>query len=232
MRGTSVFFVATLLGASVLFVESHARAQVREAPSLDRPLASPSHALELEVGTGYTQGFGSLTPSQGIRDVAGPGIGASVGVGYRFDPRFSIGLQGEYQAFAPNTLAYAGARGIAGNLGFTFHGRPFVTGDPWLRVASGYRMLWSVNPVNGGPTTMVHGFEVAKAALGYDFRFSPGVAIAPVVGVDLDLWEWQVQSGVNSALSSSQVGTYVFVGLQGRFDVGKMEEPHATIAGR
>jgi hypothetical protein len=93
-------------------------------------------------------------------------------------------------------------------------------------------MLWSVNPLGGSPTTMVHGFELAKATFGYDFRFSPGVAIAPVVGADVDLWAWQEQNGVNTALSSAQVGMYVFAGLQGRFDMGEGRAPRANIAGR
>jgi hypothetical protein len=229
MRGR-VMIAAGFVGASSLLLASSALAQ--EAPSLNRPMAAPSNAFELNVGTGYTQGFGLLTPTRSIRDVAGAGLGAHVGLDYRFDPRWSIGIQGEYQEFAPNTSANTAARGLAANVGLTYHARPFRTGDPFVRLGTGSRLLWSVNPPGGGPTTMVNGFELAKASFGLDYRFSPGVAIAPVVGVDVDLWAWQQQSGVSAALSRAQVGSYIFLGVQGRFDFGVGEEPGRTVAGR
>jgi hypothetical protein len=100
MRRTGISCAGLALAAALLVA---GRAAAQEAPRLDLPLAAPSNALELKVGTGYTQGYGPLTPTRSIRDVAGAGIGASVDADYRFGPRWSIGLQGEYQEFAPNT---------------------------------------------------------------------------------------------------------------------------------
>jgi hypothetical protein len=207
-------------------------AQAQEEGAMSRPLAAPSNALELKVGAGYTQGFGSLTPTQRILDVAGAGLGVDADVDYRVAPRWSLGIQGEYQEFNANQNANAGARGLAGNVGVTYHAMPFVHGDPWLRLGTGYRMLWSVDPVGGVPTTLVHGFELGKATFGYDIRASSGVAIAPVVGADLDLWAWQEQNGVNTALSTARVGMYVFAGMQARFDVGATEEQTSETAQR
>jgi hypothetical protein len=174
-------------------------------------------AFELRVGTGYTQGFGMIAPGQSIPNTAGAGIGASIDADYRITPHSSIGVQVEYQEFI-NELNTS-ARGLAANLGITVHGAPFSRGDPWLRLASGYRLLWSVNPP-GLPTTMLNGFELGKVTLGYDLRFSRDVALAPVIGADLNLFVWQDQDGMNTSLSSAQVGMFVFAGLQARFDMG------------
>lgn len=218
---------AGLLATTGLPFGSIALAQ-EEGPTLN--LQAPSNTLELRIGTGYTQGFGLLSSSQSIDAVAGPGVGIDAAADYRFDPRWSIGLQGEYQEFAPNTSATAAARGSAGNVGFTYHASPFVRGDPFLRIGTGYRLLWDVHPVGGAPTVLVHGFQLATATLGYDFRSSPGIAIAPVVGVDLVLWTWQDHGGTNIPLPSAQVGTFLFAGMQGRFDVGEMQTPSRTTA--
>jgi outer membrane protein OmpA-like peptidoglycan-associated protein len=114
------------------------------------------------------------------------------------------------------------SRGLAANLGATYHFEPVVRGDPWLRLGTGYRMVWENDPTGAsGATVLRHGFELLTAKVGYDVRVSEDVALAPVVGADLDMFLWEDPSNGNShALSSAQVGTFVYAGLQGRFDIG------------
>lgn len=72
-----------------------------------------------------------------------------------------------------------------------------------------------------GQTSMRHGFELASAKVGYDFRVSEDLALAPVVGADLNMFLWQTDNNTTSiALSKAQVATFVYAGLQGRFDIG------------
>jgi hypothetical protein len=175
------------------------------------------------VGTGYTQGFGMITPNVGIPSVAGAGIGVNGDIAYRINPHASIGVAGQYQEFTSENNS--ASRGFAGNLGITYHGTPLLRGDPWVRFGAGYRMLWSVNPVGplgvSGPTVLVHGFELAALNIGYDVRLSEGVAIAPMIGADLTMFLWQDTSAFgNHALSSAELGTFVFAGIQGRFNAG------------
>lgn len=214
MRQSALYGVA-LIGVVAFAWTGTAAAQERAYTQGTIP--APADAFELKVGAAYTQGFGMIAPGLSIPNVAGAGIGADVDLDYRMTPHSSIGVQGEYQEFT-NELNTA-ARGLAANIGVTVHGAPFLRGDPWLRLGTGYRLLWSVNPP-GVPTTLVHGFELGKATLGYDIRVSPEVALAPLVGIDLNLFVWQDQNGVSTALSSAQVGSFVFAGLQGRFDMG------------
>jgi hypothetical protein len=210
--------IAPLSGALAAFcaIAWGSAAAAQEASHLQRPLAAPTRALELKVGTGYTQGFGSAAPGRGIADIAGPGVGVDVDADYRLDPRFSLGLQVGYQEF--RSALNTDARGVVTNAGVTLHGSPLDRGDPWIRVGAGYRLLWDVNPP-GTATTARYGFELARASLGYDLRLSSAMAIAPEIGADLNLFLWQTRNGVNSALAGGRFGAFLFVGVQGRFDV-------------
>jgi hypothetical protein len=209
-----------LIGASMCAgaIASTSMAHAQEAPYVEQTLGAPKEAFELKVGTGYTQGFGNIAPGTTVHDVAGPGIGVNVDADYRMDPHWSVGLQGEYQEFT-NSDIDTSARGLAGNIGATYHAIPHMRGDPWFRLGTGYRLLWQVNPP-AAPTTLMHGFELGKATIGYDLRVTPDVALAPLVGIDLNLFVWQNQNSVNTQLSTAQVGSFVFAGLQGRFDMG------------
>jgi hypothetical protein len=246
MRETIAVFGATLLGASALTWGGVAHAQqiapffsaggdpsapgathpdvgAEEGPYRKQYLAAPMEAFELKLAGGYTQGFGNVLPGVGMPSVAGAGVAGNLDLDYRMTPHTSVGFQGQYQEFtSENNEA---SRGLMGNLGITVHGAPFTRADPYARLGVGYRLLWSVNPVVGGVqtnTVLVHGFELANLYLGYDFRLNEGVAISPMIGADLNLFLWERFSGtgITRALPSAQVATFVFAGLQGRFDAG------------
>ena len=187
-----------------------------------RPLAAPTQAFELRLAGGYTQGFGNFSPSLGMPSVAGAGVAGNLDLAYRMNPHASVGVSGQYAQFSSENNA--AARGVVGNIGLTYHGAPYQHADPWIRFGAGYRLVWSVHQfVNGaeGPTVLVHGFEIGALNLGYDLRLSEGVAISPMAGVDLNLFIWDhISGGPSGALSSAQVATFVFAGVQGRFDAG------------
>jgi hypothetical protein len=249
MRETIAVFGAALLGASAVTWGGVAHAQQEQQiapfftsnndPSLPgqshpdvgfgdmeqgyrRPLAAPTQAFELKLAGGYTQGFGNFSPSLGMPSVAGAGVAGNLDIDYRMTPHASVGVMGQYAQFSSENNA--AARGVVGNIGITYHGAPYTRADPWIRFGAGYRLLWSVHQfVNGaeGPTVLVHGFELGALNLGYDLRLSEGVAIAPMAGVDLNLFIWDhINGGSSGALSSAQVATFVFAGIQGRFDGG------------
>jgi outer membrane protein OmpA-like peptidoglycan-associated protein/opacity protein-like surface antigen len=214
-------FLVTLAGAvGLLFVGgSAANAQERPEP-FAQPMAAPSNALELKVGTGYTQGFGNISPVHAMGDVAGPGIGVSVDFDYRLNHLWSLGIEGQYQELhqEQNTAA----RGMAINGGVTYHFAPVVRGDPWVRLGSGYRWLWETDPTGmAGVEVLRHGFDILTAKIGYDVRVSEDVAVAPVIGADLNAFVWEAPSNAPGyAMSAAQVATFVYAGLQGRFDLG------------
>jgi hypothetical protein len=244
MRETIAVFGATLLGASAVTWGGVAHAQQiapffsaqgdNSVPGTTHPdvgmeegyrrqyLAAPTSAFVMKMAGVYTQGFGNASPRVGLPSVAGAGVGGNLDLDYRMSPHASFGVQGQYAEFTSENNA--ASRGVMGNLGVTYHGAPFSRADPWLRFGAGYRLLWSVHPIgplgNEGPTVLLHGFELGNLLLGYDFRLSEGVALSPMIGVDLNLFIWDHVNGVTTALSSAQVNTFVFAGLQGRFDAG------------
>jgi hypothetical protein len=212
MRHIIALLGTAAVGLGALTWGTAARAQ--EAPYLERTLPAPRRAFELKLGTGYTQGFGHVAPGRSILDVAGAGIGFSVDLDYRVNPTASIGVETQYQEFT--TENNAASRGLAANVGVTMHASPERRGDPWLRLGTGYRFLWDVNPFFTDTTIMYHGFDFLTAKVGYDFRPAPDAAIAPVIGADLQSFIWA--NGV--ALSTAQIGTFIYAGVQGRFDAG------------
>ena len=219
MRHALGLLGSVMLGlGGVAALESNADAQETYFSS---PVPAPTKAFELQLSAGYTQGFGNVFPNHGINDVAGAGVGLTAALGYRFTPLVSLDLEGQYQAFSSEN--FGTSEGLDLNVGATFHGRPYHRGDPWLRLATGYRWLWLSNATPGdftvvtlGQTVGFSGWDIINARIGYDIRPSAGLSWAPFVGANLQTFIW----ANTTALSTVQWGTFVYAGLQARFDEG------------
>jgi hypothetical protein len=196
---------------------------------LQRPVPTPAHAFELQISGGYTQGFGNIFPNHGIVDAAGAGFGITASAGYRASRFISVEAEGQYQAYASENLGTAD--GLDLNIGATLHLRPSFGGDPWVRLGTGYRWVW-VNqavPGPGGFTTLVGnvgfgGFDIINARVGYDIRASSNFAWAPIVGANLQTFVW----ANSTPLSSVQWGTFIYAGVQARFNAGGRRENVAS----
>lgn len=214
----TVVLVGALVALSLS--TSFASAQEIGASSLGSPVQAPSNALELKVGAGYTQGFGRTAPTRTLPEVGGAGGAIGAEIDYRINPKWSVGVESQYYDLANSENT--SARGLVGNLGATYHFLPSQFGDPFARLGTGYRFLWENEP-NGVTNTTVlrHGFELAALKVGYDVRLTEDFALAPVVGADLNMFLWEKATGTNGgALASSEWGTFVYAGFQGRFDIG------------
>jgi len=200
--------IIAIFGAALVTAMSiSASAQERNESYLAQHVRAPSDALELKIGTGYTQGFGNVAPGRSLSNVSGAGLGVGVDVDYRLSRPWSIGVEGQYQELTAEQNS--SARGLVANLGVTYHFEPVLRGDPWMRLGTGYRMLWENDPTGSaaGTTLLRHGFELLALKVGYDVRVSEDVAIAPVVGADLDVFVWQDTSpGGTSPMATAQVG--------------------------
>jgi hypothetical protein len=179
-------------------------------------LPAPNKAFELRLGTGYTQGLGHIAPGMHVIDVAGAGISGTLDLDYRINPFLSVGGEAQYQEFTRENNN--GARGLAMNIGVTGHMSPFRRIDPFFRLGSGYRILWDVNQLGSPNTTFYYnGFQFLAGQLGVDIRVDQGLAFAPVIGADLQAFFWQ---NGTTALSSGQLSSFVYAGVQARFDMG------------
>jgi hypothetical protein len=207
---------------SVLLGGASARAQEAIVPPdrdayMTERVPAPSRAFELTVGGSYTQGFGMLQKGIGIADVAHAGAGVDIGLRHRATPHFSWGLDGQYFEMSPTRGP--SARGVSAGLDFTFHGAPFEVLDPWIQFGPGYRMIWQGTTM--GPTMMTHGIQLARVAIGIDLNTGENVAFGPVVGGDLDVFMWQSRGGGPTVeITDPKLSTFIFAGLQGRFDFG------------
>lgn len=216
-------------GAATAFAQTEAQSQrggVSDMDMLKAPVRAPRQAFELGVATGYTQGFGNVYPGRPVGDVANAGVTAGIGLGYRVSPGFSIGATGQYQGYNASNVLPRGTttRGAAAGVEGTFHLAPYDRVDPYVSVGAGYRMLWE-RPEGDAPSTLTHGFELGKVQVGLDLRASEGVAISPVIGADVNMFMWRAGEGAEpTALSRRGLSTFVFAGLEGRFDLGGARE--------
>jgi opacity protein-like surface antigen len=180
---------------------------------LQRPVGAPEKALELNVGTGYTQPFGELSDGVGFPSVANAGVGVEVGAGYRIDPRIGVNISGQYQELEADRGT--GTRGLSGTVAVQYHFKPDSRIDPWAELGAGYRALWQTFG-NNQDTIVSPGLQAARARVGADLRVSQDVALGPFVGADANVFLFQD----GSAIDSPRISTFVQAGLQGRFDIG------------
>ena len=226
---TKIAFPAALAAAFTAATAGTALAQENDESYLRHHVDPPRNALELTVGTGYTEGFGILANDVGMPSVAQEGMAFNFGIGYRLSPHWSIGAMGEYQKFqAERSSAVDGA--VTG-LQAAYHFAPYRRVDPWISLGAGYRWLWEVyhdsapnTPVNGKtPQVLTQGVD-ARLLLGMDIRMTQEFAMGPYIGADLTVFTSQNIAAVDNP------GTSVFVhaGLMGRFDIGAFDHKRPT----
>jgi hypothetical protein len=200
-----------------------ARADITAPPSpaaereefLSRHVSAPWRATELSLGTGYTQGFGMLEQNVGMPRVVTPGMTFDLGLAWRANARWSLGFAAEFQELTAQRSN--AARGATAGPVVTMHLSPFRTSDPWVSLGAGYRMLWET-PAVPQPNVVSHALQLAKLQAGVDFFVTDGVVLAPVVGADVDVFLWQ-SGGGSAAIADPRASTFVFAGVQGRFEI-------------
>ncbi len=238
MSTSSRWIVAAGCVGLAMASSSSALAQERaDRPSyFSERVRAPKDALELGVGAAYSQGTMSPAAGVGATDLTKAGGAFSLQIGYRFVPHFGLSLFGEFTEFTPGNAVAIDAKtrgGVAGIMA-TAHLLPFDRIDPWVRLSSGYRMLW-VTAAPDVPATRWHGFQLAKLDIGADLRTSEDVAIGPTIGVGLSEFFWRNPEGPagNEEISGKRVVPVVYAGIEARFDVGgARRRPASDIAQR
>ncbi|WP_437542570.1 hypothetical protein WME97_30725 [Sorangium sp. So ce367] len=199
---------------------------------LRSPLGAPANALELGLNLGYAQGFGDIGSERRLRDVAGPGAGVGVKLVYRAVPKVGLGLTSRYEQYMAQGAEQGGAdvRGVTLGAEASFHLAPFERVDPVISLGGGYRALWTAarpgvwaaSPAGVRGDTVTHGIELGRLQVVLDVRMSESVALGPTIGGGLNLFLWEDTEGSIRAweVPGSRVNSFVFAGLEGRFDLG------------
>jgi hypothetical protein len=228
MRTSKWIVAAGCTGLAMASAASVLAQERLERPSyFEERVRAPRDAFELMVGAGYSQGTMSPATGTSATDLTKAGGAFSLQAGYRFAPQFALHLFGEFNEFVPGDrlTSNAGARGGVAGINGTFHLLPYNRLDPWVRLGTGYRMLWTTNQP-GAVDTLWHGFQLARIDVGVDLRTSEDVSIGPMVGVDATYFVWTNPSGDvgNQEISGKRIAPFVFAGVQGRFDVAGSRE--------
>ena len=208
---------AAAFGLLAAFATHAAGAEELSHSSSVAPLGAPRRPLEFTFGNAYMQGFGRVASTRIVDRIAGAGFDLSLSVDARLTSRWSIGLQTGFDGFTREQNSSAG--GLSATLGATYSLLPALAGNPWLRFGAGYRRLWEDDPPGAqGVSVNRHALEVASLQLGCDVRLVEGIAIAPMIGGDLDLFVWEDDSqGSRQAVSPGAFSGFVLAGLAGRF---------------
>jgi hypothetical protein len=207
--GVTAFFCA--LGAARV-----ARGEEHHEPPPVQSTASSAMPFQLGVALGYTQRSGEVAPPGGREAIASGGLDVNVSVDHRTAPSWSVGLNLDFLGFGSDTDANASS--VAANLGATYHFEPTSAGDPWLRLGTGYRLLWINDPPGAtGATLLRHGFQLLTLRTGYDVRIVEGVAVGPLIGAELNALIWDDAYGRSTALPGATVEAFFLAGIQGRF---------------
>lgn len=189
--------------------------------ALDRPVASTRPTLEVALAGGYTQGVGGAGAIGSVQDLTGPGGALELQLAYRRSARFSTGVYGTLAWFHHGDAIADGSRtyGATAGVQAAWHASATRALDPWFSVGAGWRGLW-VTYSDARPSAM-HGIELVRLQLGIDYRFSPRLAIAPVIAASLSVF--LVENAVMPEFTQVQdkrLNLYGFTGVLGRFDLG------------
>jgi hypothetical protein len=194
-----------------------------------------SNAVELRVATGYAQGVGNVGANMpSLTDTGTAGGEVELGVGYRLIPQLTLGVYGSGAAYGrgsqvdSSTSLYSATAGAEADWHF-LPGRS--EWDPWVSLGAGWRGYW-LNDSQG--TTSLQGWQIARLRVGVDFRIDKAVAIAPVIGADLTTFFTQSTPVSNGStnIQSPNVNTFLFAGIQGRFDIPTGSDSPSRVASR
>ena len=218
--------LAIALGSlcAAVLIPAVARAEVDSPSSDERQYRlAPVGAVELTMGNGFSQGFGSAARDElDIGDLSSGGFSTQLGIGYRMSPHLMIGwyLEGSRyysgSAVPDGTVNYSAAMGVQA----TWHFRPFARIDPWASVGTGARGHW-VNLPNAQGSDM-YGVDVLRLRVGADYKLGPSTSIGPMLGASFATLLAVDDSPTSSLheIDSPGMSTFVFAGVQGRFEIG------------
>jgi len=187
------------------------------------PATAPARAVELNVGWGYSQGFGRVSENDGdLGDEAASGTAVSFGVGYRLNPTWMIGGYAEGAFYRPDQGSmfdhthYGASTGVH----VQYHFSPFERLDPWIGLGSGFRSYFEDSRTQGRRTLL--GVDLLRAQVGVAYRMSHGWAVSPVLGASFT--EFFSSHGTSEAgfqsIDEPRPTTFLFAGMVNRFDFG------------
>jgi hypothetical protein len=198
--------------------------------------SSHARALEITTGSGFSQGFGEISKGgKKMSDIASSGFAPQLGLGYRIDPRWMVGVYVEGALYRPDRGSLSDRRvfGAAAGIQANYHFLPFARLDPWIGLGGGWRGNWVDD--SDAPTASLQGLDLARLQIGADYHFSRSFVLGPAIGASVTEFISQkepLQSSFRSVTDPRPV-TFLFIGTTARFDLGgKLVAPSLAVASR
>ena len=215
--------IPVILTLTFLASRAHSQEDTLETPEAPLPASARARAVELNVGWGYTQGFGDISDSEGaIGDEAASGTAFSVGLGYRINPTWMIGGYGEGAFYRPDQGSVLDRThyGASAGVQVQYHFSPFAKLDPWIGFGSGFRSYFVDSRSQGRKTLL--GFDFARAQVGVAYRMSNGWSVTPVLGASFTEFLTSHSAGDTGfeSVSEPRPTSFLFAGMINRFDFG------------
>jgi outer membrane protein W len=216
MKSSFIVITAALLGSPAFAQEVQQQMETSARASSNR---AANNALEITLGAGYAQGFGDIgTGQRSLTDETSAGGEITLGVGYRINPNFMVGLYGSGAKYGTRALTsgadiWTATAGAQAN----YHFLPENDWDPWVGLGTGWRGQW----ISSAGTDTRHGWDIARLTAGVDYRVSPEFAVSPYVGMGVTTFLTQERAGESSFsnINSPNANVWLFGGIQGRFDL-------------
>ena len=185
--------------------------------------AAPAEAVEITLGGGFSQGFGSFSENgTRVKDVASSGNTLQLGVGYRLNPHLMLGGYVEGALYRPAHGSFGDRRNWAAAAGVQaqLHTLPFSRFDPWFGAGTGWRGYWMVDDAGG--TTAMQGVDLARLQAGVDIHFTESLMVSPTVGLTFTtfLAEKHADQSSYHEVNDPSPMTFLSIGTMGRFDIG------------
>ena len=184
----------------------------------------PIHqAIEIGVTGGYTRALGNVDGGMdSIDELTGAGGRTELQVGYRITPNLAIGTYGSLSLYSHGD-ALEGSNNDLGavttGLKADWHLSPASDKDPWVSLSSGVR--WMAIEEGGAAQRHLFGLDLARAQVGFDYRVSRSISIAPVLGVTATTFvrENNAMTDGWDPIDDKKVSVGFEAGLMGRFDL-------------
>src|SRR5438552_1640177 len=170
-KSESSLFPAAAALALLTLLGSAARAQDSDVAATFNPGESRStNALEIAIGLGSAQGFGTVV--RGGPSLGDLGVGADLAIGWRINPRWMVGVysaSGLYPSSASDTTwTFGTSAGVQANYHFG------TQRSPWIGLGTGWHGYWLAKD---GGTTAYQGLDLVRLQLGLDVPVTPTLTV-------------------------------------------------------
>lgn len=205
---------AVVLAAAALLAPSARAQQGSVSVPLTARESQETNALEIAVGLGAAQEFGTaVSGGLGLENL---GVGLDLRAGWRINPRWMVGVYSASGFYSSSSSSAATTLSTSAGVQVNYH---FATARrPWIGLGTGWHGYW-LSRDSG--RTAYQGLDLVRLQVGLDMPVTPSFSVEPTLGVTLSTFLSQKapSSGASADVKPNSVSLSVLVGMLARFDL-------------